>query len=48
MFDLIGAMYSVAAKAGIQNSLMFIIFIGLGFASYFMYHKKLKAESAAA
>ena len=47
MFDLIGAMYSVAATAGIGNSLMFIIFIGLGFASYFMYHKKLKESTAA-
>lgn len=45
MYDLIGAGYSVAATSGIADAAMFVIFIGLGAASYIYYHKRLK-ESA--
>ena len=42
VFDLIGAMYAIAAKAGVVAALPILIFIGVAFASYFLYHKKLK------
>ncbi len=48
MFDLIGAMYSVAALNGVGPAAPFVIFLALGFASYFMYHKKLKETASAA
>jgi|SRR6218665_518922 len=46
MFDLIGAGYSVAATSGIANAAMFVVFIGLGAASYIYYHKRLKEPAA--
>ena len=42
VFDLVGAMYSVAAIQGIAASLPMLLFIAFAFASYFLYHKKLK------
>jgi uncharacterized membrane protein YphA (DoxX/SURF4 family) len=42
MFDLIGAMYSVSETMGISNGIPILLFIVVGFASYFFYHKKLK------
>jgi len=43
MFDLIGAIYSISATAGFVYSLMIFLFVALGAASYFFYHKRLKA-----
>ncbi len=42
MFDLIGAIYSVASVGGIANAVPIFLFVALGFGSYFFYHKKLK------
>lgn len=42
IFDLIAAMYSIAATAGIAASLPLVLFIAVAFTSYFLYHKKLK------
>ena len=39
IFDLIGAMYSIASTTGVTSSLMMLIFIAVGFASYYFYHK---------
>jgi hypothetical protein len=48
MFDLIGATYSCAVVSnGKDNSWMLMfIFIALGFAAYYFYHRKLKAEAS--
>lgn len=46
MFDLIGATYSCAVLSGQDKMWMtMFIFIALGFASYYFYHRKLKAEA---
>ena len=42
MFDLFGAIYSVAYIGGIANAVPIFLFVALGFGSYFFYHKKLK------
>ena len=42
-FDLIGAAYSVMAVEPGPGALFMLVFIGLAFGSYFLYHKKLKA-----
>lgn len=45
MFDLIGAVYSVAASGkSVENWAPMFLFIALGFASYFYYHKLQKAK----
>jgi|SRR6185436_9809079 len=45
-FDLIGATYSQIAKAGLQPQISFMILpIGFLFASYILYHKKIKQIS---
>jgi uncharacterized membrane protein YphA (DoxX/SURF4 family) len=46
IFDLIGAMYSIAAMNGIGASLPLLIFIAVAFASYYFYHKKLKETNS--
>lgn len=46
IFDLIAAMYSVAATAGVAASLPILLFIAFGFAAYFFYHKKLKESNS--
>lgn len=46
VFDLVGAMYSVAAKGGVAASLPLLLFIAFAFASYFLYHKKLNLSNA--
>ncbi len=44
-YDLIGAAYSIIAKYGLKpDSAIIFIFVAMLFASYFLYHKKLKAE----
>ncbi|MBD2703221.1 DoxX family protein [Spirosoma sp. BT702] len=46
MFDLLGATYSVANSGkDVSNWAPIFIFVALGFASYFFYHKKLKATA---
>jgi hypothetical protein len=45
VFDLIGAMFSIASTAGIAASLPLILFIGFAFASYVLYHKKMKESN---
>ncbi len=47
IFDLVGATYSTVA-AGDPGGAFILVFIALGFASYFVYHKKRKLESQAA
>ena len=42
MFDLIGAMYSIACIGGIVGALPLLIFIAPGVGSYVYYHKRLK------
>jgi hypothetical protein len=42
-FDLIGAFYSVFAVNPDPKGLFMLVFIGLAFASYFLYHKKIKS-----
>ena len=43
VFDLVGATYSIFAFGPFQpKSLSMFIFIAFAFASYFLYHKKLK------
>ena len=45
IFDLIGAVYSVAASGkSVENWAPMFLFIALGFASYFYYHKLQKAK----
>lgn len=39
VFDLIGAMYSIAATTGIASSLLILVFIAIAFTSYYFYHK---------
>ncbi len=46
VFDLVGAMYSIAATAGIVASLPLLLFIAFAFASYYFYHKLLKEKVA--
>ena len=46
IFDLIGAMYSIAATSGIAASAPLLLFIAFAFASYYFYHKKLKESNA--
>lgn len=47
IYDLIAAMVSfIATGAGAAGYLPMLIFIALAFASYFLYHKKLKLSSA--
>jgi uncharacterized membrane protein YphA (DoxX/SURF4 family) len=49
IFDLGGATYSIFAKGPFQpQSLTMFVFIGFAFASYFLYHKKLKDSAQAA
>lgn len=44
LFDLLGAVYSIAAVQGIQPSLTFMILpIAFLFGSYFLWHKKIVA-----
>jgi hypothetical protein len=45
IFDLIGAIYSVAATNGITSGLPLFLFVGLGAFSYIFYHKKLQAAA---
>jgi hypothetical protein len=42
VYDLIGAMFSVASTMGFAASLPLLVFIAFAFCSYFLYHKKLK------
>ena len=45
-FDLVGAFYSLISVEGPQPQVLFmLIFIGLLFASYFLWHKKLAAAA---
>ncbi|MDT3403217.1 DoxX family protein [Mucilaginibacter terrae] len=45
IFDLIGAVYSVAASGkSVENWAPMLLFIALGVASYFYYHKLQKAK----
>lgn len=45
IFDLVGAVYSVAASGkSVENWAPMFLFIALGFASYFYYHKLQKAK----
>lgn len=46
VFDLVGAMFSVASAMGIAASLPIVVFIAIAFTSYFLYHKKLKDTSS--
>ena len=47
IYDLIAAMYSSMATGETpSNYLPMLIFIALAFASYFLYHKKLKLSAA--
>jgi uncharacterized membrane protein len=42
-FDLVGAVYSMFSKFGFQpQSLFMIVFFGLLFGSYYLWHKKLE------
>ncbi|MFM6924456.1 MAG: DoxX family protein [Ferruginibacter sp.] len=44
-FDLVGAAYSVTATVGLKADILFILLpIIFLFVSYYLYHKKLKAE----
>ena len=46
IFDLVGALYSVySVKPGADNLIM-LLFIALGFLSYFFYRKKIKMALA--
>jgi hypothetical protein len=45
MFDLIGAMFSIGSTMGVAAGMPLLLFIAFGFASYFLYHKKLKATA---
>ncbi|MVN92618.1 DoxX family protein [Mucilaginibacter aquatilis] len=45
IFDLIGAIYSVAASGkSVENWAPMLLFVALGFASYYYYHKLQKAK----
>jgi uncharacterized membrane protein YphA (DoxX/SURF4 family) len=48
MFDLIGATYSFMALGGemVSGIVFMFITIAVGFASYFLHHKRLKAKAA--
>lgn len=47
-FDLIGATYAVAASGkAVENWVPMLVFIALGFDSYYYYHKRLKTETLA-
>lgn len=43
VFDLVAAMYSIAATSGAATSMPILLFLAFAFASYFLYHKTLKA-----
>ena len=45
VFDLIGASYSVMSVSHDPQGLFMLVFVGAAFASYFLYHKKLKAAA---
>jgi len=46
IFDLIGATYAVAASGkAIENWAPMLLFIALGFGSYYYYHKRLTANA---
>jgi len=48
IFDLVGATYSfIALKYPVSGWAPMLIFIGLGFASYFLYHKKQRMVAMA-
>ena len=42
VFDLIGATYSVISVSYDPKGLFMLVFVGLAFGSYFLYHKKIK------
>jgi len=42
VFDLVAAMYSIAATSGVAGSMPILLFLAFAFASYFLYHKNLK------
>lgn len=42
MFDLLGATYSVISVSKDMSWLPMLLFVALGFASYFYYHKKYR------
>jgi uncharacterized membrane protein YphA (DoxX/SURF4 family) len=44
MFDIIAAMYSVACVSGVSAALPISLFLVLGFASYFLYHKRKRMQ----
>jgi uncharacterized membrane protein YphA (DoxX/SURF4 family) len=47
IYDLLGAVYGVAASGkSAENWAPMLIFIALGFGSYFYYHKRQKAKAA--
>jgi len=46
MYDLVGAMYSIAATAGIAAAAPILIFALLGIGSYVYYHKRLRLKAA--
>ncbi len=49
IFDLVGATYSIFAVGPFKpQSAFMIVFIAVAFASYFLYHKKLKNSAQAA
>ena len=45
VFDLIGAFYSVMAVKHDPSGLFMLVFVGFAFASYFLYHKKIKSAA---
>jgi uncharacterized membrane protein YphA (DoxX/SURF4 family) len=48
VFDLIGATFAVAASGKtVENWAPMFIFIALGFASYYYYHKRIKGNAFA-
>jgi len=49
VFDLVGATYSIFAVGPVTGGSAFMfVFIGIAFASYFLYHKKQKESAQAA
>jgi hypothetical protein len=45
-FDLVGAFYSVVATSGFRPDTIFILLpVGFLFASYFLYHKRLREST---
>jgi uncharacterized membrane protein YphA (DoxX/SURF4 family) len=41
VFDLVGAIFSIACVEGVLNALPLLLFLALAFASYIFYHKKI-------